>query len=250
MKKITIVFIAGLFLGSCQDAYVLEEKTTRTDYFDLFDMFNQDNDGYFNIQYSTVANGQYSPYDVAKIDGNIDDGNSLLNLGEIKFNEIAVNPDEHNEYQLKPNTECVGLYGKEVNVKIKGQSTSFYLSEPIKFINWEINDEVYPGYTVEWNKDEKNKIGVAIRLLYSSNGDNYQYKEQGFSENKANYIFLNEDNGSYTLKESDFDGIPNGAIVSLGMARGGATIMNLDNQKIRLAGISYNIIPHIKVRSN
>jgi len=245
MKKYTLVFITAFILGGCQDISLFEEKEVKQDYFDMFSMLNKKNDGYFNIQYSTVAGGQYSPNDVGKIDGNIGDGSS--NYGTISFNDLSILPDENNGYRLLPTTACLSLYGKIVNVKIKEERTSFYVATPIKFTDWESGSNVYPGYTLKWNQDEANEIGVAVRLLYTSSGDNQVFKETGFSENKANYIFT-EDTGEYTFKADDFDEIPQGATISLGLARGGATMMKVEGKKIRLAGISYNLVPKTKYK--
>ena len=243
MKKIILILIIAFAVGSCQPLYLSNKKKAKQSYFSMFNSLDKNTDGYFHIQYSTVAGGQYSPNDVGKIDGNIGDGS--FNHGLVSFNDISVSPNATNRYRLSPTTECLDLYGKEITVKIKETEASFYLAAPIKFLNWENGTEIHPGYTVKWNIDEANEIGVAVRLFYTSSGDNKVFHETGFSENKANYVFT-EDTGEYTFTVSDFDEIPQGATISLGLARGGATMMKVEGQKIELAGISYNLVPKTK----
>lgn len=233
MKKMSLLFVLiSIVLCSCQIS-----KRSNFYHFDFFDRHSYD--GSFLIQFSSASSSQESPHQRAEIKGSIrKETKGLLNFGTITFNDIEIKPDENNIYRADYNEKCTELYGTEVIVKIKNKTASFYLSKPIKFIDWEFNTTIHPNYTLKWNKDEKNKKDVSIKLTYLAS-HNKALAKGDFIKNKAIFIKA-KDTGSYTFKKKDFEGIPNNAEIRISLARGGSTVMQVDDKKIELAGINFN----------
>jgi hypothetical protein len=240
MRKIIGLLIVVVLFG-CQDLSLLgHEPKSINDYSDLFQSLNKAKDGYLTIQCFNNFTSQSLPNMKGQIEGGFAKSAEELEVGEIEVNDISMTYGSRG-YKSGNISEVIDLYGTTVNVKIKGEVASFYLSEVIKFKQY--YDKVDVGTTIAWNADERNDIGVAIRIRYMPN-HNPEFKDN-YNRIVDNYIVA-EDNGKYTLKAKDFEGIPPGATISVGMGRGGATVMELDGYKYSLMGISMNKVSDCK----
>ncbi|MFK7771558.1 MAG: hypothetical protein AB8F94_05430 [Saprospiraceae bacterium] len=162
----------------------------------------------------------------ARITGQFYGTNGLEDKGDLTIgNNITISADDQNRYET--NTNLVDLYGNSNSITLADGSSiyfseNFSLPEMVKITYPSIYDDfiIEQGASpITWEVDLNNNIGVAMIIEYLPTfPGNETFVNQGFDK-----IILNTkvivDNGSYNLESSDFEDIPDGALITVRIGR-------------------------------
>jgi hypothetical protein len=72
--------------------------------------------------------------------------------------------------------------------------------------------------TINWNADSLNENGLVLRL--TSQGDKYNAPKPGPKETHLTAVFIEEDDGAYTIPNSFFQGLTKDQLINLTLYRG------------------------------
>lgn len=187
-------------------------------------------DGSFSMTaYNTLASQNNMDYG-AVFTGNTDDGCLGIMQGAA-YDEHGV---WHATFEKKDcksfsvNKDLFDVWGREIVFTGSGalfentMSVGIYMPTEVK-----ITSPAYAhglmlgsGYTITWNKDEKNPTHDVIELTYDPEDyGNEQYKAQGYNNTVTRRYLVHNSLGSYTFTAADFSNIPSGALINVSVQR-------------------------------
>ncbi len=224
------MILSILLISSCDKESLLSSNPTFSDFLQIIidesACLDADINGTLWIQsYRTVHTQNIERAD---IQGYFNGSQGAEDKGDLIIgNNITITPDDQNRYASTDNLSF--LYGATTSIELKDDqstyfNTDFTLPELVKFTYPTPADDFVieaQSSIVTWESDIDNSVGVAISLNYSpSFPSNEIFVSQGYDQIVEN-VKLIDDNGSYQLLASDFEGIPDGAIITVRMVRVG-----------------------------
>lgn len=178
-------------------------------------------------------------------------------------NKTSVNSNSSNKIS---DSESNDVYGKTISFKVptttqnkNGSITTseeeieMYVPELVEITNPKVSnaEELMPtcyfdNFQLEWNADPNNEEGLIIIAEYFGNNviPNNDTKEHIF-----NTDFIKIDNGSVTLNNDLFDGIPDLSIVHLILLRGNVKLEKIQGEYYKFFGESHARMPIILVKN-
>lgn len=194
----------------------------------LMDFYNQQTSGTILIE---ETHPLHEPHKIIDIFGNVFP-DSISNVENVTVGDITIPNDGTGGFDTELVDPATDIYGKTVAVSLNpGFSDSFYIPQRI---NIQTNfDTIGPNKTFTWNGDANNTLGVLVMIRYDPG-----LQPQLDSNSRGSYIehhCIVPDNGSFTLVDSLFTGLPNNAFVNLIVGRGNYKMIHSnENKRIKL----------------
>jgi hypothetical protein len=236
--KIVFQFILVTFavsLMSCTKDLVTSTKSvteTISNYYGLSDLAKNNGSITFNSNKSFAPNAK-AVYQIASV--LFDKDHNLIKQGDLKINDLIIKPTSQGTIStdIKLNNQVGGLYGKELTIQAFRDNTGLNSRGDVTLINSNLRlpsevEIISPNATssnqilrenelIKWVPDPNNPKKMLIAIEFDPTKD----VNKAFSNSKAvsNYVEV-DDNGSYQLKSSDFNGIPDNSAVTFYITRG------------------------------
>lgn len=245
---VSAAFMSAIYFGSCKKETIetvdtkVQQLVALPTLLSIYNDFSQPVDGMVGVQSSSPIFGQDNPefaYEgfVKKEDATYTDVGASMKVGNVTLDRT-----EQNYYMKQVRYVNQKLtYGAENEVTFGDFKSSLYIPKLMKALNTaDMDTYIKPGFEIKWEADPKNKLGVALTLEYDVL-EPLRYKE-GFKE-VINTVYVPNDTGSYTFKESDFKGLADGTRLSIRLGRANYKIVEWNQKKINIYGFTYVIIP-------
>lgn len=260
MKKkilfVLLLFCTLLTISCKKDVLNLNQNVQNkiTGYFDFKDHLN--NDGSIGITSYKAAFGE-DVNGVYQINGALKDidGNSLK-LSKLIVDNVTIEPTVNGRFNTPVSLmeQIKSFYGKEIILKSYKENNdlsirsgdivldaSLKMSKDIQVSSPTIKDNgkfIKRSQLVTWNADFNNTRKVIIAILF----DPTHGLNKNFNSNKPNATYLEvDDTGQYQLTPNNFKNIPNGALISIFVARGNYTKVTGANGKSQYTIYGYSI---------
>jgi len=232
MKK-SILFIAValfstiIFTNCNKEGLIISEPIVPTfleSILNAHTCIEDDYNGNIVIQsYKTIHTQQIG---TAKISGQFYGTDELENKGNFKIgNIISIAANDQNRYESKTSIDDLDGGTKVISLGDTNNtffSESFTFPKMVKMIYPSIHDDFIieaESNPITWEVDPNNNIGVAIIIEYLPDYlGNDVFSSQGYDKIVLNTKII-PDNGSYSFESSDFDNIPDGALITARIAR-------------------------------
>lgn len=186
------------------------------------------------------------------------------NLTSELLSRISVNGqrlEEHKSTGLKASRKPLDVYGKTIEIILPNKTTGKSSSEEVAemYIPKKLNvtkplpqnsDKItmiayYKDFRLEWNADPKNKEGLMVAVEFR--GENVN-SEKNSLVHVQNIDHIEEDNGTFVLDDSMFDGIPNLSFVDIILLRGNVRIDDFGGETVKTYAESHQRIPILLVK--
>jgi|GEM_PF-5204658 hypothetical protein len=249
MKNFLILIFSVIVLTSCnKDSKIIEqvnnvqrvEKSLIPAIIQHYQNITQPTSGIVKLHlYRTLATKDQPQGGSSSIDGYIlDDNGDPQDFGTITVGttSLTANPNNGNMYG-GGDVESHEHYG--FNTTFAGSilpNTTMYVPEKIDITNFEQipgnRPVIQAGTTIEWNKDDKNSLGVLISVKYL-NIDN------GAEHTQVGDVVLVDDDGSYTFTNDFLSQFPSNSKLRVMLTRGNYEVVTgTDGRKIMLCNYS------------
>jgi len=215
---------------------------------EYFEIFNADYSGgelliESNLPMSLPYNPKY-----------INVSSSLNDLGE-KVHFSITNPVSNESLKVKNSNSLGDVFGKKIEYNIGDNNSSKAVGSNEVYIPTALNvqlntTELRAGTVVTWNVDEANANGLVLWYEYSPfSQDKYDIIDKNRSYINGG-LTIPDSGGSYIIKASDIESLPNNSYISFFVSRAGFDVsQNTGGESIALVGVT-TVSSDIKVVNN
>lgn len=233
-----------------------QQQSVLPDVFDVVDLITAPTRGYIYIKdfANFASQNNQSLADVGGLGFDEDKKGQdfgTLHVGDNISMECEVENGHYYGATSGPFPGSAALFGQEVAISLDGTSTAPGLNTTFKTPELLLiespkydNDlKIFPGLTIEWNRDPDNKNGIAILIHFNPISiDNRD--EHGNARDAVETPIHITDSGSYTITSEDLKGIPSGAFVEFYIGRGNYKREQLNESENHFGIYSYTIVNH------
>lgn len=162
----------------------------------------------------------------------IDVGDFIINREKWEFQDVAympsgLDPDAESEF-------AADLFGKDVSISLEqgGQTVvSSNFRAPVRLTQFDVANSspvspsvdvrwipIAKGVNIDWNADRLNENGLVLTMI--SQGDTNNAPNTGSKKTRYKGIFIEDDDGEYTIPTSFFENLTKDELINLTLYRG------------------------------
>jgi hypothetical protein len=244
MKKILVIIILAIGLASCkkQNIPLLDSNTSRAE---LRSLSNSEEEILLNAFLNEPHNGQIIIHEGSQMNttaSSIGIGAShdnTLSLNQLMINSNLIDNQHGNTFRFD-GIEVPGIFGSTISVNY-GDVYIGDLEIPNKILAQSPSSSLAAGDVITWNADGSNDKGVLILVNFNPTMQNEPGMEAYSMQSNLIHV---DDNGTFTLTNEMFDGIPDRAEITVEVVRGNYTMLTQGDTNCQLIVFSMSSGSH------